>query len=175
MAGVLHVVVMGVSGSGKTTLARGLADRLGWEFLEGDDLHPPENVAKMSAGTPLDDEDRWPWLEAIGRWVDERAAAGTSAVITCSALKRAYRDLLDGGRPTVRFCHVEADPDLIRSRVEARRGHYMPASQLPSQLAILEPLGDDEPGTTVSAESDPDAMVEEALRHLGLDSEGDVA
>jgi gluconokinase len=168
----LFVVVMGVSGSGKTTLARGIADRLGWEFLEGDDLHPQANVEKMAAGTPLTDDDRWPWLEAIGRWIDERAAAGTSAVLTCSALRRPYRDLLRRGRPGVRFCHVVAHPDLIRERVEKRRGHYMPPSLLPSQLQTLEPLGPDEPGVAVSAEGDPAQVLEEALGRLGLDTEG---
>src|SRR5689334_20171779 len=148
MLGCRHVVVMGVSGSGKTTLARGISERLGWRFLEGDDLHPEANVEKMSAGTPLTDEDRWPWLEAIGRWIDERAAEGESAIITCSALKRSYRGLLDRDRPTVTFCHVEADPDLIKQRVEGRRGHYMPPSLLPSQLQTLEPLASDEPGVT---------------------------
>ena len=167
MVAVRHVVVMGVSGSGKTTVARGIAERLGWECLEGDDLHPPANVAKMAAGTPLTDEDRWPWLEAIGRWIDERARAGTSATITCSALKRAYRDRLDGGRPSVVFCHVQVDPDVIAARVERRRGHYMPPSLLPSQLATLEPLADDEPGFTVDGDADPEATVAEALRRLG--------
>src|SRR5690348_8663083 len=110
------VIVMGVSGSGKTTLARGLAGRLGWEFLEGDDLHPEANVAKMSAGVPLTDEDREPWLARLCAWLDERAATGQSAVVTCSALKRRYRDVLAQGRPGVTFCHVQADPELIRRR-----------------------------------------------------------
>jgi gluconokinase len=122
----------------------------------------------MAAGTPLTDDDRMPWLEAIGHWIDERADAGTSAVLTCSALRRAYRDLIRRGRPGVRFCHVVADPDLIRERVEHRRGHYMPPSLLPSQLSTLEPLGPDEPGVTVSAEGDPAHVLEEALGRLGL-------
>ena len=164
----IFVIVMGVSGSGKTTLATGIAARMGWEFREGDELHPPANVAKMSRGEALTDEDRWPWLEAIGHWLDERAARGESAVVTCSALRRPYRDLLREGRPGVVFCHVTASADRIRRRMEERRGHYMPASLLPSQLATLEPLGPDEPGVSISAEGEPDAVVDQALRALGL-------
>jgi gluconokinase len=166
------VVVMGVSGSGKTTLGKALADRLRWAFCEGDDLHPPANVAKMSRGEPLTDHDRWPWLEAIGSWLDERSAEGTSAVITCSALRRAYRDLLREGRPGLVFCHVTAPPELIGDRVEHREGHYMPPSLLPSQLATLEPLAADEPGVTVSAGGSPEDVLADALRGLGLDGDG---
>jgi gluconokinase len=162
---------MGVSGSGKTTLARGIADHLHWEFLEGDELHPLANVEKMVAGTPLTDADRGPWLRAIGQWIDDRAAAGTSGVLTCSALRRSYRDLLRQGRPGVRFCHVTADPEVIGRRVGQRQGHYMPASLLPSQLAALEPLAADEPGITISAAGRPDEVVREALRRLRLDGE----
>ena len=168
MSAPIHVVVMGVSGSGKTTLARGLADRMGWDLLEGDDLHPPANVTKMAAGRPLTDDDRRPWLEAIGRWIDARAAEGTSAAITCSALRRRYRETLDGGRPTVRFCHVTVDPAVLRDRVEHRRGHWMPAALLPSQLALLEPLQPDEPGVTIQADTDPVTLVDVAVRRLGL-------
>jgi gluconokinase len=162
------VVVMGVSGSGKTTLARGIAQRMGWDFLEGDDLHPPGNVDKMAAGTPLTDDDRWPWLEAIGAWIDDRVETGTSAAVTCSALRRTYRDLLRTGRPGVRFCHVTGDAGLIAERVGHRRGHYMPPSLLPSQLATLEPLAADEPGITVSGAGSADEVLAEALRSLGL-------
>lgn len=165
------VVVMGVSGSGKTTVARGLAQRLHWEFQEGDDLHPRANVEKMSRGEALSDDDRWPWLEAIGHWIDERRAAGGHGVLTCSALRRVYRDLLRDGRPDVRFCYVATEPETLRERLEHRRDHYMPASLLPSQLATLEPLAEDEPGVTVSGEGEPDDVVTEALRRLGL-SEG---
>jgi gluconokinase len=167
MADSWLVIVMGVSGSGKTTLARGLADRLGWQFLEGDELHPESNVAKMSAGLPLTDEDRAPWLARLGAWLDARAAAGESAVVTCSALKRSYREVLAGGRPGVRFCHVQADPERIRRRVEDRRGHYMPGSLLPSQLQTLEPLAPDEPGFVVSADGEPEEVLAQALRRLG--------
>jgi gluconokinase len=158
------VIVMGVSGSGKTTLARGIAARRGWTFQEGDELHPQANVEKMSRGEPLTDEDRWPWLEAIGAWLDERARAGENAVVTCSALRRAYRDRLRAGRPGVVFCHVTATAETLRERLERRRGHYMPASLLPSQLATLEPLEVDEPGFTIDAEGDPDDLLTEWSR-----------
>jgi gluconokinase len=164
---------MGVSGSGKTTLARSIADRMGWEFLEGDDLHPRANVEKMSAGIPLEDEDRWPWLRAIGDWIDTHADAGRSGVITCSALKRAYRDLLVEGREGVQFCHVQVEARLIEERVAARRGHYMPPSLLPSQLKTLEPLAPDEPGVVVSADTAPEEMVREAMRLLDLEPQGE--
>jgi gluconokinase len=144
------IVVMGVSGSGKSTVAAELVSRLGWPFAEGDEFHPPENVAKMRAGTPLDDDDRWPWLRRLAGWIGEHEAAGTSVVVTCSALKRSYRDLLRDGHPSVWFAHVTADPELIRGRVEQRRGHYMPPSLLDSQLATLENLQPDEPGAEIS-------------------------
>jgi gluconokinase len=166
------LVVMGVSGSGKTTLAEAIARRLGWTFQEGDELHPPANVAKMSRGEPLTDDDRWPWLDAIGTWLDDRVEAGESAVVTCSALRRVYRDRLREGRPGVRFCHVMAPADVIRARVEQRQGHYMPPSLLPSQLATLEPLESDEPGVTVTAEGEPEDVLNEALSRLGELQEG---
>jgi gluconokinase len=172
MTGAQFVVVMGVSGSGKTTLAEGIAARLHWRFQEGDDLHPRANVEKMSRGEPLTDDDRRPWLDAIGRWLDERAAAGESAVLTCSALRRVYRDRLREGRPGVRFCHVAVSAETLRDRLEHRRGHYMPPSLLPSQLATLEPLDDDEPGVTVTADRKPEDVLDDALELLGLDQEG---
>jgi gluconokinase len=144
------IVVMGVSGSGKSTVAAELVDRLGWEFAEGDEFHPPENVAKMAAGHPLDDEDRWPWLRRLADWIGEHETAGRSVVVTCSALKRSYRDLLCAGHPSVWFAHVTVDADVLRSRLEHRTGHYMPASLLDSQLATLQPLQDDEPGAAIS-------------------------
>lgn len=162
------VVVMGVSGSGKTTVGTALATSLGWEFLDGDDLHPPANVAKMAAGVPLTDDDRGPWLDAIGRWIDVRRSSGAGAVVACSALRRAYRDLLSRGRPDVAFCHLAVDADNLRDRLAQRRGHYLPASLLASQLATLEPLDDDESGVTVSAEGAPAAVLAEALDALGL-------
>ena len=162
------VVVMGVSGSGKTTVGIALADSLGWEFVDGDDLHPPANVSKMAAGVPLTDDDRWPWLEAIGRWIDVRRSSGAGAVVACSALRRSYRDLLRRGRPEVVFCHLAVDADHLRERLAQRRGHYMPASLLASQLSSLEPLDEDEPGVTVSAEGGPADVLAAALDALGL-------
>jgi gluconokinase len=161
------VIVMGVSGSGKSTVAKGLSTVLGWEFAEGDAFHPESNVAKMSSGTPLTDEDRWPWLEAIGEWISGKESRGESAVVTCSALRRVYRDLLRRGRPHVRFLHVTAESDVILDRMEHRPGHYMPPSLLPSQLATLEPLGDDEPGVVISNEGSAAQVLDRALAALG--------
>jgi gluconokinase len=170
--GTTSIVVMGVSGSGKSTVAATLVDRLGWEFAEGDDFHPPANVEKMRAGHPLDDEDRWPWLRSLAAWIGEHERAGRSVVVTCSALKRSYRDLLREGHPSVWFAHVTADPELIRERVEHRTGHYMPSSLLDSQLAILEPLGDDEPGARISGAGSPPSVTTELL--AALDAERDL-
>jgi gluconokinase len=160
-------VVMGVTGCGKTTLGRLLAARLGAPFAEGDAYHPPENIAKMSRGEPLTDEDRWPWLDIIAadirRWLD----AGETAVVACSALRRAYRDRLRGGRSGVRFIHVTDDPERIRARMAARQGHYMPVSLLPSQLRALEPPGADEAAITVEVDDSPERMVDAVLRRLG--------
>jgi gluconokinase len=164
--GTTTIVVMGVSGSGKSTVAATLVDRLGWEFAEGDDFHPPANVDKMRAGIPLDDDDRWPWLRSLAAWIGEHEKAGRNVVVTCSALKRTYRDLLCDGHPSVWFAHVTANAELIRDRMEHRTGHYMPASLLDSQLATLEPLGDDEPGARVSGAGSPPSVVTELLAAL---------
>jgi gluconokinase len=142
----LTVVMMGVSGTGKTTVGTVLATREGWAFAEGDQFHPEANVAKMSHGVPLDDDDRWPWLQAIADWIGAREAAGESAVVACSALKRSYRDLLCAGHPSVWFAHLTAPEAELDRRLRHRPGHYMPASLLPSQLATLQPLEPDEPG-----------------------------
>ena len=163
------IVVMGVSGSGKSTVAATLVDRLGWEFAEGDDFHPAANVEKMRAGNPLDDDDRWPWLRTLAAWIGEHEKAGRNVVVTCSALKRCYRDLLCDGHPSVWFAHVTADPELIRERMEHRTNHYMPPSLLDSQLATLEPLEDDEPGARISGAGAPASVVDELL--AVLDSE----
>jgi gluconokinase len=160
------IVVMGVSGSGKSTVAAGLVARLGWAFAEGDDFHPSANVEKMRAGHPLDDDDRWPWLRTLAAWIGEHEQAGRSVVVTCSALKRSYRDLLRDGHPSVWFAHVTADAELIRDRVEHRSGHYMPASLLGSQLATLQPLEQDEPGAEISGAGAPDVVVEKVLAAL---------
>lgn len=129
------VVVMGVSGSGKTTIGALLAQRLGCEFLEGDDFHPPQNVAKMAAGTPLGDEDRWPWLSCL----NEKLKQSESAVLACSALKQSYRDALARGVPGCTFVFLNGGIELIRSRIGERRHRYMPRSLLESQFAALEP------------------------------------
>jgi gluconokinase len=160
------IVVMGVSGSGKSTVAAGLVERLGWKFAEGDDFHPPANVEKMRSGRPLDDDDRWPWLRILAAWIGEHEQAGTSVVVTCSALKRSYRDLLRDGHPSVWFAHVTADADVLRKRVAQRTGHFMPSSLVESQLATLEPLQPDEPGASVSGTGAPADVVTELLRAL---------
>jgi gluconokinase len=162
------VVVIGVSGVGKSTVAKGIATLLGWAFAEGDDFHPEANVSKMAAGHPLTDEDRRPWLRAIGDWMSAEIAAQRSAVVACSALRRGYRDLLRDGRPEVVFCHLVAGEGLTRERMSNRADHYMPASLLPSQLATLEPLEPDEPGVAVSAEGDVAHVVGRAVAALGL-------
>lgn len=157
------IVLMGVSGSGKTTVGRLLAAALGAEFAEGDSYHPPENVAKMARGIPLDDADRQPWLETLAGEIRGWLARGETAVLACSALKQLYRDILQGGRPEVRFVHLRGPEALIRARLEQRRGHYMPASLLASQFAALEPPTD---ALTVDISSTPEAIVEEILAQL---------
>lgn len=138
------LLVTGVSGSGKSTVGELLARRLGWAYAEADDFHPEENLAKMVAGHPLDDADRRPWLAAIGAWIDAASASGRPAVVSCSALKRAYRDQLRGGRPNVRLIYLDVDRQIIGARLAARRDHFFPAKLLDSQFADLEPPTDDE-------------------------------
>jgi len=159
-------VLMGVSGSGKTTIAQGLAAREGWRLVEGDDFHPPANVAKMKSGTPLTDEDRWPWLQAIAREIDAIRARGESAVVTSSALKRAYRDILIDGRPDVALVYLKGSKDLIAGRMAARKGHFMPPSLLDSQFATLEEPAADEHPIVVSIEPTPDEIVDDAMKKL---------
>lgn len=158
------LVVMGVSGSGKTTVARMLATRLGWTFAEGDDFHPQANVDKMAAGHPLDDADRWPWLARVADWIDDRLADGRSGVVTCSALKRSYRDVLR--RPDVVFVHLDGDRALLAERIKERHGHFMPAALLDSQLATLEPLTADERSVVVDVAAPPSAIVDEIVSRL---------
>ena len=161
------LVVMGVSGSGKTTVAKELAEALGWTFEEGDDLHPAANVAKMRAGHPLDDEDRKPWLDAIGRWIDDEAKKGAPAVITCSALKRVYRDQIRADRPQVTFVFLEGSKSLIADRLAHRHGHFMPPSLLDSQFEALEEPEPDEPVITVDIAKSPEAQVADIEHALG--------
>jgi gluconokinase len=160
------LVIMGVSGSGKSTIAALLAGQLGWDLQEGDDLHPGENVAKMSAGQPLTDDDRRPWLDAVASWITEHTVAGIPGVITCSALKRSYRDRLRGRN--VIFVHLSGDPQQIGQRLTARLDHYMPASLLDSQMSTLEPPGLDENALIVDVGRRPAAEVAEILRRLQL-------
>lgn len=160
------LVVMGVSGVGKTSVADAIVDRSGWVFVEGDDLHPEANRAKMTAGTPLDDDDRWPWLRRIAAWIGEQEAAGRDAVLTCSALKRSYRDLLRDGHPSVLFVHLLAPRTLIQTRLDNRRGHYMPPALLGSQLETLEPLHPDEPGFAVDTDHSPSDVADDVLAHV---------
>lgn len=138
------VIVMGVSGCGKSSVGQAIARLNGWQFIEGDDLHPPANRAKMAAGTPLDDTDRWPWLDAIVDTAREIDKSGHSAVVACSALKRIYRERLSRAAPTVRFLHLTGDRDLIAARMATRQDHFMPPGLLDSQIATLEIPGEDE-------------------------------
>jgi len=163
------IVVSGPSGSGKTTIAVALAERMGWEFGEGDDFHPAENVARMRAGIPLDDEARRPWLALIAKWIGEHEAAGRSCVVTCSALKRSYRDQLRNGHPSVWFAQLTVPEDVLAERVGARKGHYMPPSLVHSQIAILEPLDDDEPGLSIPGTESADEAIETVLAALARD------
>lgn len=163
------LVVMGISGSGKSTVAGLLADRLGWELEEGDDMHPPANVAKMHAGTPLTDDDRWPWLDRVADWIHGRIAAGQPGIITCSALRRAYRDRLRRDDPGhVVFVHLSGSRETVGNRLTARTDHFMPASLLDSQIATLEPPGPDENALTVDVGRRAAEQVDEIITRLGL-------
>jgi gluconokinase len=162
------LVVMGVSGSGKSTIADKLAERLGWTYEDGDRFHPASNVAKMSAGQPLTDEDRWPWLQAIADEIDRRCRSGERAVIACSALKRAYRDILVHGRNDVRIIFLKGNQDLIAGRLAARKGHFMPPGLLDSQFGTLEPPGANENPVTVSIDASVDAIVDDIVNQLRL-------
>jgi gluconokinase len=158
------IVVMGVSGSGKTTVGEQLADRLGWEFADADEFHSAANVAKMHAGAPLTDADRAAWLDRIVVWIDEHVAAGKQGVVTCSALKRAYRERLR--RPDVLFVYLDGDRELIARRMAERRGHFFPATLLDSQFRDLEPPGPDERAVTVSIAGTPDETVRQIMDRL---------
>ena len=153
------VIVAGVSGSGKTTMGAMLADRLGWPFADADDFHPAANVEKMRAGIPLTDEDRWPWLRAIEAWMDERIAAGESAVLGCSALKRSYRDMLIGDRPQAQMVFLDVAPEELARRLAGRHGHFFPEKLLGSQLDALDPPQPDEHVISVVETDDPAGTV----------------
>jgi gluconokinase len=160
------LVIMGVSGSGKSTVAGILAGQLGWDLAEGDDLHPTTNVAKMSAGIPLTDDDRWPWLDRVATWIRDRTAAGAPGIITCSALKRSYRDKLAGDNMV--FVHLAASADIVGQRLNARLDHYMPTTLLDSQIAALDPPGPDENALSVTAGRSPTQEAAEIIRRLHL-------
>jgi len=162
------VIVMGVSGSGKTTVAVMLAGALGVDFLEGDDLHPRSNVEKMKSGTPLTDADRLPWLQAIAQRIDDWRSQGKSGVVTCSALKRAYRRILIGERPAVRLVYLKGSHELIHQRMAARHAHFMPVGLLQSQFATLEEPGADERPIVVDVAGSPPEIVAEIIRQLGV-------
>ncbi|MCW2876829.1 MAG: Gluconokinase [Sphaerisporangium sp.] len=155
------LVVMGVTGSGKTTVGAALGQRLRVPFADADDFHSPANVAKMSAGVPLDDDDRLPWLHAIGAWLAEHAAGG--GVVSCSALRRSYRDVLRESAPGVSFVHLAGDREVVRRRVAGRPGHFMPATLVASQFATLEPLEPDEHGVVLDLGRSVDRLVEDYL------------
>ncbi|MFL9671156.1 gluconokinase [Variovorax sp. AB1(2024)] len=162
------LVLMGVSGCGKTTVAAILAGRLSWPFEEGDALHPPANIAKMEAGHPLTDEDRAPWLRKVADWVDERIAAGEHGLITCSALKRSYREVINRRGAGVVFVYLHGSRETIASRLMARHGHFMPPSLLDSQFADLEEPAEDEPAIRVDIGPAPSALAQTIIETLGL-------
>lgn len=164
MSGLAPVVVMGVSGSGKSTVGAALAQRLRVPFVDADTLHPAANIAKLAAGEPLDDDDRYPWLERVGDWL---AAHRDGGVVSCSALKRAYRDQLRTHCPGVEFVHLSGSAKLIGGRLAARTEHFMPAALLRSQLDTLEPLGPDEAGMTVDIGPEVDAIVDAIVKPGG--------
>jgi gluconokinase len=158
------LVIMGVSGAGKSTVGTLIADRLGLSFRDADTFHPPANIAKMSSGQPLTDDDRWPWLDAIGAHLAAHRAAG--AVVTCSALKRAYRDRLRAAAPDLRFIHLHGPQALIAARQAARQGHFMPASLVASQFATLEPPDAAEDVIALDVAAAPETLAEAALAAL---------
>jgi gluconokinase len=162
------LVVMGVSGSGKSTISESLARRLGWRYEDGDRFHPPSNVAKMSAGQPLTDEDRWPWLQAIADEIDRLSASGQRAVIACSALKRAYRKILVHGRDDIRIVFLDGAQDLIAGRLAARKGHFMPPDLLASQFRTLERPGTNERPIKVSIDAPVERIVDDIVSQLNL-------
>ena len=167
------IIVAGVSGSGKSTVGALLAGRLGWPFADADRFHPAANIAKMRAGIPLTDEDRRPWLKALGGWMDERIARGESAVITCSALKRSYRDQLLDGRPDARMVFLAVDREVLARRLAARHGHFFPGQLLGTQLDALEPPQPDERVLTVVPADDPQTTVTSIIALIWPKRDGD--
>lgn len=168
----LHLVLMGVSGSGKTSVANKLQEQLHWPLAEADDFHPQANKEKMAAGYPLNDGDRWPWLETLRDWMSQHASAGESTIVTCSALKGSYRQLLAQAEGNVLFVHLHGSMDLIAERMTARAGHFMPTSLLPSQFATLEPLEPSENGITLDISQTPDQLIHTILSTINPVQEG---
>lgn len=166
------LIIMGVAGSGKTTTASLLSERLGWSYRDADSFHPPANIEKMSRGDALGDEDRWPWLAAIGAWIDDHLARGESTVVTCSALKRIYRDRLVTGRPQAHLVHLVGEKRLIAGRMGARLDHFMPLDLLDSQFATLEPPAPDERVLSVPVTQTPAEVVGAIVDRLGLEPAG---
>jgi gluconokinase len=162
------LIVMGVAGSGKSTIGETLAGRIGWRFEDGDRFHPASNVAKMSAGVPLTDDDRWPWLQAIADEIDRLCAAGERAVVACSALRRVYRDVLIHGRNDVRLVYLDGSQQLIADRLNRRKGHFMPPDLLASQFKTLEPPERDERPITVPIDASVEAIVDDIVGQLTL-------
>jgi carbohydrate kinase (thermoresistant glucokinase family) len=162
------LVIMGVSGSGKTTIATLLAKSLGWPFRDADEFHPKANIEKMKSGVPLTDKDRLPWLDAIAAWIDQELARRASAIVTCSALKRSYRDIIIDGRKSVRLIYLKGEKALLEARLAGRHSHFMPSSLLQSQFDDLQEPGADEHALTVSVEATPDSIVAQILDGLGL-------
>ena len=160
------LIVMGVSGSGKTTVGEKLAARMSWRYEDADTFHPASNVAKMSAGQPLTDDDRWPWLKAIAAEIDRVCAAGERVVIGCSALRRVYRDVLVHGRTDIRFIYLEGTQALIADRIGQRKGHFMPPGLLTSQFQTLEPPTDDEHALAISIDGPVEVIVDRIIRQL---------
>ncbi len=162
------IVVMGVASSGKTSLGERLAERLGWPFRDADSFHPPENVAKMAGGTPLTDADRKPWLAAIAAWIDGLRGSGQNGIVTCSALKRAYREVIIGDRADVALVYLKGSRVLIGARMAQRQHHFMPPALLDSQFAALEEPGEDERPLVVQVEASKEAIVGRVLAELKL-------
>ncbi|WP_426313673.1 gluconokinase [Methylobacterium fujisawaense] len=167
------LVVMGVSGSGKSTVAALIAETLGWIFVDGDSFHTPEHVAKMHAGLALDDADRAPWLARIATWIQQRLDAGESGVVACSALRRAYRDVLNRGSQRVRLVYLDGDRTLIAQRLAERQGHFMPPRLLDSQFAALEIPGADEHPITVGIRESPEAIADRVVAELAAEMRRD--
>jgi gluconokinase len=166
-APTLTLVLMGVTGSGKSTEMHALASRLEASTADGDSFHSAMNIAKMRDGIPLTDDDRWPWLRAIGRWIGDQEQSGRDAIIACSALKRRYRDVLRDGHPSVRFVDLDVPQTVLEERLRERKGHYMAPSLLQSQLDALEPLEPDEPGFVITADRPPSELADEILARVG--------